>query len=64
MIDWSNRSKEDVLEVLRHMGVSDETLEEIDAQLADPVDPTQAANVLLRYGITLDSVLSRMGGSP
>jgi hypothetical protein len=56
--------KEEILTVLRRAGAPPETLDALDAELPDPVSRTDAANILGRYGITLDSVISAMGGSP
>jgi hypothetical protein len=56
--------KDDILAVLRRASVPEETLHALDAALPDPVGLTDAANIPGRYGITLDSVISAMGGSP
>ena len=58
------RTKAEVLAVLRRSGVPEETVQALDAALDDPVDVTRDANLFLRYGITLDSLIDRMGGSP
>ena len=58
------RSKAEVLAVLRRAGVSEATVAALDAQLRDPVDIDRDANLLLRYGLTLDVLIDRMGGSP
>jgi hypothetical protein len=58
------RSKAEVLAVLRRSGVPEQTVQALDAALDDPVDVTRDANLFLRYGITLDSLIDRMGGSP
>jgi hypothetical protein len=58
------RRKEDILAILRRACVPDETLKAVDAALPDPIHVTDAANLLLRHGITRDSLISRMGGSP
>jgi hypothetical protein len=58
------RSKAEVLAVLRRAGVSEQTIDELDARLPDPVDVRRDAGVLLRYGITVDRITDRMGGSP
>jgi hypothetical protein len=42
----------------------EETTRALDAALPDPVGLTDAANILGRYGIALDSVISALGGSP
>jgi hypothetical protein len=57
-------AKKDLLAVLLRAGVPEETMRALDAELPDPVGLTDAANILGRYGITLDSVISAMGGSP
>jgi hypothetical protein len=58
------RSKAEVLAVLRRSGIPEQTVQALDAALDDPVDVTRDANLFLRYGITLDSLIDRMGGSP
>jgi hypothetical protein len=58
------RRKAEILAILRRAGYSEEAVEALDAELPDPVDVDRDGNVLLRYGITLDSVIDRMGGSP
>jgi hypothetical protein len=58
------RDKQDLLATLRRLGVGEETIRALDAELDDPADVEQAANVAARYGITLDRLIDRMGGSP
>ena len=58
------RRKTEILAVLRRAGYSEQTVAALDAELQDPVDVDRDANVFLRYGITLDSLIDRMGGSP
>ena len=58
------RSKAEVLAVLRRAGVSEATVEALDAELVDPVDVDRDANLFLRYGLTIDVLIDRMGGSP
>jgi hypothetical protein len=57
-------SKKKVLEVLRKVGISDETVKEIDEDLEDPIRLPRDGAFLLRYGITRDQLVSMMGGSP
>ena len=57
-------SKEDVLAVLRRVGAPEEAVTAVETELGDPVTVNEAANVLLRYGITHDSIMTWMGSSP
>ena len=56
--------KSECLAILRRAGVSEQTVEALDAELPDPVDVDRDANVFLRHGITLDYLIDRIGGSP
>jgi hypothetical protein len=56
-------SRQDVVDVLRAAGLP-EVAEEVGRSLPDPVDVERAAQLLYRYGITKDVLISRMGGSP
>jgi hypothetical protein len=56
--------KENVLAVLRHAGVPEETLDEIERTLPDRVDAITIGNLLGPFGITHDFIFSRMGASP
>jgi hypothetical protein len=58
------RSKAEVLRVLGRVGVPQETLAAIAAQLPDPVDMHEAAQLLQSYGLTRDAIVSSLGGSP
>jgi hypothetical protein len=58
------RRKAEVLAILRRAGYSEQTLEALDAELPDPVDVDRDGNTFLRHGITLDSIIDRLGGSP
>ena len=58
------RTKAEVLAILRRSGIPEQTVQALDAALDDPVDVTRDANLFLRYGITLDSLIDNMGGSP
>ena len=57
------KRKAEVLAVLRRAGVPEQTIKELDAALDDPVDVDREANLLARYGLTLDRLVDRMGGS-
>jgi hypothetical protein len=56
--------KEEILAVVRRAGVPGETVDALEAALPDPVSVTDAANIVGRYGINFDSIISAMGGSP
>ncbi len=53
-----------MLQTLRRLGLPQATIAEIAAQLPDPVDLDKAGGLLQNYGLTRDSVISRLGGSP
>ena len=56
-------AKREIVELLRRAGHF-EVAEEADRSLPDPVELEIAAEFGMRYGITRDELISRMGGSP
>ena len=62
--DTDLRSKAEVLAILRRAGIREETVEALERALDDPVDIRRDGNLFARYGITLDHLVDRMGGSP
>jgi hypothetical protein len=56
-------AKREIVETLRRAG-HPEVAEEADRSLPDPVELERAAEFGMRYGITRDELISRMGGSP
>ena len=58
------RSKADLVDVLHHVGVPEQTIAEIAAKVSDPVDLDKSGALLQTYGLRLDALISRMGGSP
>jgi hypothetical protein len=58
------RPKAGVLTVLRRVGTPEESVQVLNAALGDPVDLRRDGNLLASHGITLDSLVDRMGGSP
>jgi hypothetical protein len=56
--------KSALLDEMRRAGYPREVVDEIDSQLPDPVDYYREQDLLARYGITLDNLVSRFGGSP
>jgi hypothetical protein len=55
--------KREIVELLRKAGYF-EASEEVERSLPDPVELERAADFGMRYGITRDELISRMGGSP
>ncbi len=58
------RSKADLVDALYRVGVPAQTITEIAAKVSDPVDLDKSGALLQTYGLTLDALISRMGGSP
>jgi hypothetical protein len=58
------RSKSELHEVLRRIGVAPETIAEIESKLPDCFDVYEAGGLLQAYGLTQDGAMSRLGGSP
>jgi hypothetical protein len=56
-------ARQDVVDMLRRTGLP-ELAEEALRVLPDPVDLDFVAEVLQRYGVTMDDLIDRMGGSP
>jgi hypothetical protein len=56
-------TRQHVIEVLRKAGLPDMAEDALHA-LPDPVDSEQAAEWAIPYGINMDELVDRMGGSP
>ena len=52
-----------MIDVLNRLGYT-ELAEEASRVLPDPVDVDQLGKLGTQYGLTLDDLISRMGGSP
>jgi hypothetical protein len=50
--------------LLRRAGISPEIIEEIKAQLPDPIDVERDAHILDRYNLTRGRLMEIMGASP
>jgi hypothetical protein len=50
--------------VLRRVGYPVAVIDEITAQLADPIDVDRDARILTSYGVTYDHLMDLMGVSP
>jgi hypothetical protein len=57
-------AKSEVARVLRRTGFTAEKVDEILAQVAEPVDLERDQAVWIRYGITRSHLEDLMGGSP
>jgi hypothetical protein len=53
-----------VMDVVRRARFPQGVIDEIERELPDPVDYNRDQSLLLRYGITMDQLRDRMGGSP
>jgi hypothetical protein len=60
----TGRSHEEVAQVLRRAGYSDEFIRDVLQQLPDPLDLQRDAQILERYGLSRELLSDRMGGSP
>jgi hypothetical protein len=56
-------TKHEIVRMLRHAGL-EHAAEEAERSLPDEVELDRAAEFGMRYGITRDELISRMGGSP
>ena len=50
--------------VLRRVGMSAETIDEILSQLRDPIDLVRDQHILDNYGVSRSSLEEELGGSP
>jgi hypothetical protein len=50
--------------VLRRAGFPEEVINKLASQLPDPIDIDRESSLLDRYGITMETLTDRMGGSP
>ena len=56
--------KETAIAVLRKAGFSEEVINELASKLPDPIDVDRDSSLLLRYGVTMETLTDRLGGSP
>lgn len=54
----------EVGQVLKRSGLDPEVIDDILADLPDPVDVDQAEPIFQAHGITLTGLMDRLGGSP
>ena len=49
--------------LLRRVGYTQEAIEEITAQLPDPIDVTRDSHILERYNLTREHLMDRLGAT-
>jgi hypothetical protein len=62
--DSGFRSHEEVVRVMRRAGHTDEFISEALSQLTDPVDLQRDQQILVRYGLSSERLMDRLGASP
>jgi hypothetical protein len=60
----ASRSHEAVAQVLHRAGYSDEFIREVLSQLPDPIDLSRDQQILACYGLSVERLMDRLGGSP
>ena len=56
--------KETFIRTLRRAAIAPETIEVLQRELPDQVDLDRDGNLLFAYGITIERLVDRLGGSP
>jgi hypothetical protein len=62
--DSGLRSHQEVARVMRRAGYSSEFITDVLGQLADPIDLRRDQQVLIRYRLSSERLMDRLGGSP
>jgi hypothetical protein len=62
--DSGLRSHEEMSRVMHRAGYSDEFISEVLSQLADPIDLWRDQQILVRYQLSSERLMDRLGGSP
>jgi hypothetical protein len=57
-------SREEMERVLRRTGFTPERIDEISAQLPDPIDLERDKGILYRLGLSRELLMDLLGGSP
>jgi hypothetical protein len=57
-------SKTETARVLHRAGIPQHRIDEILAELPDPIDLDEAEALLAGYGVTREHLIDQMGGSP
>lgn len=64
MTEGRRISQAECVQLLRRVGYPRELIEEIAAQLADPIDVERDSHILEQYGLTRQHLMDRLGASP
>jgi len=64
MTEGRRISQAEFVQLLRRVGYPRELIEEIAAQLADPIDVERDSHILEQYGLTRQHLMDRLGASP
>jgi len=56
--------RSDFVRILRRAGYSEEAINDLTAELGDPIDLDRDRRILDRLGLTRDRLMSIMGASP
>jgi hypothetical protein len=64
MSESTATSHEETARMLRRAGYSDELITEVLSHLPDPINLPRDEQLLLRYGLSCERLMDRMGGSP
>jgi hypothetical protein len=62
--DSGLRSQREMARVMHRAGYSDEFISAVLSQMADPVDLKRDQKILVRYGLSSERLMDRLGGSP
>jgi hypothetical protein len=62
-VDLVDRSRDEIVKLLHRAGLT-EVASEAQEELSDPVDTQELKQFCVRYGVSMDVLVDRMGGSP
>ena len=51
-------------QILRRVGYSQERIDDLLRQLPDPIDTERDAEAVFKLGVSRDTLMDRLGGSP
>jgi hypothetical protein len=62
--DSGLRSQREMARVMHRAGYSDEFISAVLSQMSDPVDLKRDQMILVRYGLSSERLMDRLGASP